>query len=238
MGCIGFSTGALALNDFRRALQMLRNKSVSAVELSALRQDELFPLVEHLDNLNLSRFKYISFHAPSYMDPNFESMALELLSQVACRKWPIIVHPDAMHTPSEWARLGEFLCIENMDKRKPIGQTAKDLSRIFDILPKASLCFDIGHARQVDPTMSTASAILWLFRERIAQIHVSEVNTQSKHDSLSVESILAYQKVAHFIPPDAPIILESRVKESEIEEEIQSALKALDTSDQLAIAGD
>jgi hypothetical protein len=31
---IGFSTGALAFGDFRRALSMLKDKPVSAVELS------------------------------------------------------------------------------------------------------------------------------------------------------------------------------------------------------------
>ena len=59
MKYIGFSTGALARNDFRRALQMLTGKNVSAVELSALRQDELVPLVEQLDHLDLSPFKYV-----------------------------------------------------------------------------------------------------------------------------------------------------------------------------------
>jgi hypothetical protein len=151
MRCIGFSTGALALGDFRRALQMLADKRVCAVELSALRQEELLPLVEALDSLELSAFDYVSFHAPSALERPFEQTALRFLERVASREWPIIVHPDAMFTPSEWARLGDCLCIENMDKRKPIGQTEKDLAGIFDILPCASLCFDIGHARQVDP---------------------------------------------------------------------------------------
>jgi hypothetical protein len=238
MRCIGFSTGALARNDFRKALQMLARKSVSAIELSALRQDELIPLVEQLDQLDLSQFRHISFHAPSSMDPSFESMALELLMPVAARQWPIIVHPDAMRTPLEWARLGHNLCIENMDKRKPIGQTAEDLSEIFKILPNASLCFDIGHARQVDPTMSEASAILRLFHDRIEQLHVSEVNTQSKHDALTLESILAFQRVSHLIPSDVPIILESRVEEWETEEEIRNALTALNPENRLAVAGD
>jgi hypothetical protein len=238
MKLIGFSTGALARNDFRRALQMLADKAVNAVELSALRQDELSPLVEQLEQLELDRFQYISFHAPSAIEQSFEPTALRLLKQVAARKWPIIVHPDAMHTPRDWANLGDCLCVENMDKRKPIGQTAKDLARIFEMLPNASLCFDIGHARQVDPTMSEAWAILQRFRDRIKQLHVSEVNTQSKHDSLSLESILAFQKVSHLVPASAPIILESRVEESEINEEIQSVLAALDPATQLAVAGD
>jgi hypothetical protein len=235
---IGFSTGALAAGDFRRALEMLADKKVNAVELSALRQNELAPLVGQLDQLDPSRFQYISFHAPSAMEQPFEQTALELLAQVAARKWPIIVHPDAMHTPLAWASLGDCLCIENMDKRKPIGQTAEDLARIFETLPNASLCFDIGHARQVDPTMMEAWSILQSFRGRIKQLHVSEVNTQSKHDPISLESVLAFQRVAHLLPADVPIILESRVEESEINEEIQNALAALSPASQLAVASD
>jgi hypothetical protein len=238
MRTIGFSTGALARGDFRAALHMLVGKNGSAVELSALRQEELAPLVGELDRLDLGNFEYVSFHAPSSMEPAFEAVALRLLEQVALRGWPIIVHPDAMYRRQEWARLGDRLCIENMDKRKPIGQTASDLADIFEDLPHACFCFDIGHARQVDPTMSEASAILHRFRARIQQLHVSEVNTQSKHDPLSLESILAFQRVSHLVPADAPIILESRVEESEINEEIQSALAALDPATQLAVAGD
>jgi hypothetical protein len=235
---IGFSTGALARGDFRAALRMLAGKKVSAVELSALRQEELAQLVDQIDRLDLGDFEYISFHAPSAMEPAFEALALRLLEQVAHRGWPIIVHPDAMCRRQEWARLGDMLCIENMDKRKPIGQTASDLADIFEDLPQASFCFDIGHARQVDPTMSEASTILQLFQNRIRQLHVSEVNTQSKHDPLSLESILAFQRVSHLVPADVPIILESRVEESEIDEEIQSALATLDPAGQLAVAGD
>jgi len=238
MRCIGFSTGALARNDFRKALQMLAGKKVSAVELSALRQDELVPLVEQLDSLDLSPFKYVSFHAPSAMERSFEPLALELLLQVAARKWPIVVHPNAMYNPSEWRGLGSCLCIENMDKRKPIGQTARNLAEIFETVPDASLCFDIGHARQIDPTMSEASAILHRFRDRIRQLHVSEVNTQSKHDPLSFESVLAFHKVSHLVPADVPVILESKVEESEINREIQSALNALSVDNLLALTGD
>ena len=238
MKCIGFSTGALARGDFHGALRMLSDKKVNAVELSALRQEELAPLVQQLGRLDLSRFRYISFHAPSAMEKSYEPAALALLEQVAARKWPIIVHPDAMHTPSAWACLGDCLCIENMDKRKPIGQTALDLAKFFEALPNARLCFDIGHARQVDPTMSEAWAILQRFRNRIKQLHVSEVNTQSKHDPISLESILAFQKVSQLVPADVPIILESRVEESEINEEIECALAALNPATQLTVAGD
>ena len=238
MRAIGFSTGALAKGDFSKALEMLSGRKLTAVELSALRQDELQLLVEQIETLDLSAFKYVSFHAPSSMERQFEPVALRLLDKVAKLGWPIIVHPDAMHTPKEWARLGKRLCLVNMDKRKPVGQTAEDLEKFFEILPDALLCFDIGHARQVDPTMSEAAAILSRFSDRIQQLHVSEVNTQSKHDRLSFESVLAFHRVSHLVPGDVPVILESRVEEGEIQEEITRATEALAPESRLAIAGD
>lgn len=238
MRSIGFSTGALARSDVRMALVMLRDKPVTAIELSALRQDELQPLVEQLDDLDLTRFQYTAFHAPSSIDPAFEPKAIRLLEEVASRGWPIITHPDAIHEPSEWARFGDILCIENMDKRKAIGQTARDLTKIFACLPEASFCFDMGHARQVDPTMSEATMILQTFRTRLKQLHVSEVNAQSKHDPLSFESMLAFNKVSHLVPATTPIILESRVAEKDIAEELAHAFQALNDDRALALAGD
>jgi len=55
---------------------------------------------------------------------------------------------------------------------------------------------------------------------------------------LSLESILAFQKVCQLVPPDVPMILESRVDEAEINEEIRSALAALNPAGQLAVVGD
>ncbi len=238
MKIIGFSTGALALRDYRKALQMLADKPVNAVELSALREDELEPLVDNLSSLDLEQYSYCSFHAPSAIDPSFEQRALELLDRVAERGWPIVVHPDAMHTPAAWAHFGDLLCIENMDKRKRIGQTAADLAIIFEVLPRASFCFDLGHVRQIDPTMSEATAILRRFRPRLRQLHVSEVNTQSKHDPLSLESAMAFQRVSHLLTPDTPVILESRVTEDRICEEIHHAIEALTPEAAFAVAGD
>jgi hypothetical protein len=217
---------------------MLAEKGVNAVELSALRQEELQPLVEDLDNLDLRKFRYVAFHAPSSLDPAFEVTAIQLLERVAARGWPIIVHPNAMYDSAAWAHFDHLLCIENMDKRKPTGQTAADLVRIFEVLPRASFCFDIGHARQVDPTMSEATAILQACHNRLKQLHVSEVNTQSKHDPLSLESMLAFQRVASLIPDDVPVILESRVDELHIAEELRRALESLTPNAVLAMAGD
>ena len=86
--------------------------------------------------------------------------------------------------------------------------------------------------------MSEATAILQVYCTRLKQLHVSEVNTQSKHDPLSLESTLAFQRVATLVPRDVPIIMESRVDERHISEELGRALESLTPNAFLAMAGD
>ncbi len=224
---IGFSTGALAYADFRRAIEMMRGKPVEAIELSALRQDELEPLLDALDSLDLGRFRYISIHAPSAFTAEREAPLWERLRAQAGRGWPIVLHPDAVRRDELWRELGSAACVENMDKRKPEGRTLQELERVFERFPDASFCFDIGHARQVDPTMTEATLILKRFASRLRQVHVSEVNTQSKHDRLSYVSEMGFQEVAHLIPEHIPLILETPVAESEMEAEIAKVRSAL-----------
>lgn len=176
---IGFSTGALAYADFRRGLAMTRRAGVAAVELSALRQPELIPLLDALDTVDLTGFGYISIHAPSCFEPTWETILVDRLLEQAWRKWPIVIHPDALGDFSLWRALGPQICVENMDKRKPVGRSARELAWIFQKLPDATLCFDIGHARQFDSTMTEAYLILREFGARLRQVHVSEVNTRS-----------------------------------------------------------
>ncbi|HXN47920.1 MAG TPA: hypothetical protein VN893_14835 [Bryobacteraceae bacterium] len=224
---IGFSTGALAYADFRRALRMLHSRAVAAVELSALRQPELQPLMESLDALDLSQFTYIAVHAPSRVEPAAEPEVVRSLLRVAERGWPVVLHPDAVHDYALWRQLGAALCVENMDRRKPHGRTAGELESVFERLPQASLCFDIGHARQVDSTMTEAYFILRTFGNRLRQVHVSEVNTRSTHDPLSFTSVLAFRQVAELIPENVPLILETPVCEGQIESEMAIVREAL-----------
>jgi hypothetical protein len=227
---IGFSTGALAFGDFRRALDMLRAHSVRAVELSALRQPELDPLRAAVSELDLSQFSYVAVHAPSRIEPATESQVVDCLLEFASRDWPIVAHPDAIGDYSLWRRLGALLCVENMDKRKPIARTVDELGVVFDRLPEAGLCLDLGHARQVDTTMTEAHMILRTYAARLRQVHVSEVNTRSKHDRLSYSSIMAFQRVAELIPETVPLIVESVIEEREIESELERVEEAFQVS--------
>jgi hypothetical protein len=224
---LGFSTGALALSDFRTALRMLQAQTVEAIELSAIREQELIPLLHALDDLDLSQFSYVSIHAPSYFSSEAEAGIFKELYEIRHRQWPIVVHPDTLHNFSLWRKLGDLLCIENMDKRKSAGRTVQELEFLFGEFPEASFCFDIGHARQVDTSMIEAYRMLKKFSSRLRQVHISEVNAQNKHDRLSFVSVLGFQEVTHLIPPSTPVIIESVVSENEIGAEICRVRKAL-----------
>jgi hypothetical protein len=236
MTLLGFSTGALAFGDFDRALKMLEGRSVNAVELSALRIHELPHLVSARDRLDLRQFQYISVHAPSWFREKEEQGVIELLSHFVPYAWPIVLHPDAIHNIDLWAqaRFGNLLCIENMDKRKAKGRTVTELETIFDCLPDAGLCFDIAHARQVDSSMTEAHRLLQAFGHRLRQIHISEVNTSSKHDRISRGAVRTFKEVSHLIPPTVPVILETPVAEADIEEELKRASESLTSNNSVA----
>ena len=71
---------------------------------------------------------------------------------------------------------------------------------------------------------------------KLRQVHVSEVNTRSKHDCLSYASILAFREVAHLIPEDVPLILETPVLEKDIEAETEKVREALPTNNRTTMA--
>jgi hypothetical protein len=227
---IGFSTGAIAKGDFRCAVQRLRDCRIDAIELSALRIGELQPLLRALPALDLLSFRFVSIHAPSQFDQKVEQMVVEELAKHG-QELPVVVHPDVIFTPRFWTRLGGRLLIENMDKRKPRGRTVLELRDIFKELQEAKFCFDIGHARQVDPSMTEAVLILHEFGCKLAEVHISEVNTSSRHDPISTTAVRAFQSIANYIPENIPIIIESLIDEgqSDIPTELESAREALRT---------
>jgi hypothetical protein len=227
----GFSTGALAKGDFRSALQMLRGIQTKVVELSALRQSELPELAGGFKDLDLKSFSYISVHAPSSIKPDGETEVVDRLKIFRDTKWPIVVHPDTIRDTGLWKDLSDQLCIENNDLRKPFGRKVAELKEVFSCLPEATFCCDLGHARQVDPTMSEAAELLKTFATRLRQLHVSEVNTRSTHERISAAAAKAFSKIYHLIPDEVPVILETPVSADDIESEIEQVRNALPSQD-------
>jgi hypothetical protein len=219
---IGFSTGALAFGDFRKALTLLSAEPCPAVELSALRDVELPTLMAAVDNLEISRYRYVSVHAPSKFRTMKEADIAKALLPCIDRGWPVILHPDAIGDHGYWRDFGRLICLENMDKRKASGRTADELARHFDLLPEASLCLDLGHARQVDPTFGIARQILRRYGNRLTQMHLSELDATCHHARLSMATVWAVREIASQIP-DAPVILESVIPAGEISRELAMA---------------
>jgi hypothetical protein len=217
---LGYSTGAVAFGDFRLGLERLRPFQLEAVELSALRESELRPLANAMGTLDLGGYSYIAFHAPSRFAPEQEPAIAEAVQSLSDRCDAAIVHPDAMHNGRLWKSLGDLLCFENMDKRNRIGRTADELATLFAAFPDAHLCFDLGHAWQMDHTMTEALQILRRFRDRIRQLHVSEVNTKSEHVPLTLTTVTAFRRLLDLLP-DVPWILEAVTAPDKIGDEIQ-----------------
>ena len=225
---IGFSTGAVAGGDFSSALALLANQpGIDSIELSALRLHEVEPLLRAIPAMGLHRYSYISFHAPSSFLAEEEAPLVAALTQFVPKDWPIVLHPDTIHDASLWSALGNRVAIENMDRRKATGRTARELHSIFSPLPDARLCFDIGHARQCDTSMAESYRILEAYGSRLAQLHVSEVNSASQHDPITYATKLGFQSIAHLIPAHIPLIIESRVSQDEIPKEIETVLESL-----------
>lgn len=235
MEFIGFSTGALALSDFRRGVELQRDHKVNAIELSALREDELSGLINSIDSLDLSQFTYRSFHAPSRLTSLSNAELVERLRPVADKGFCIVVHPDIIDDFGSWRTLGTSILLENMDQRKKVCRTAREMAEYFVQLPESRFCFDIGHARQVDPTMSIAVDLLMRFRKRLAEIHVSEVNWSCRHVSISTASALAYSKIASLIPHTTPVIIESLIPSDQIDKELRTVRRCLQNDQPFAI---
>ncbi len=226
---IGFSTGALARANFRLGLEMIGAAGIKVVELSALREAEVRPLLEALDEIRAMDFEYVSVHAPSSYQKGNEEALIEALRRGVPEEWNVILHPDAVDRLERWAALGKRLLIENMDKRKTTGRFVRELEEVFEVLPAARFCFDVAHARQVDTTMWEASRLLEAFGDRLAQVHISELSSSSRHHRLSIPAVWRIQRVAGLIPEDVPIIIEAPVGADEMANEVSRCREALQT---------
>lgn len=207
----GFSTGAIAKDDVNAALACLSETDANAIEVSALRMSELNPVIAALPFAGQRQFFHRSFHAPSRFSVEDEPFVISRLLELRNRGWRIVVHPDTLHTPQRWRALGSALLVENMDKRKPVGQTARDFDHIFEQLPEAGLCLDLAHARQVDPSMVEAYRLVKRHNGKIREVHLSDLNARSAHVPLNLPALEAYREVAALIPRNAPVILETPV---------------------------
>src|ERR1700761_494603 len=98
---VGFSTGAISLGDFNRALELLETQPADSIELSALRVEEIAPLIKAIPTLKLAKYRNISIHVPSAFSREEECKIAGLIWDLPV-EWPLILHPDTIHNFSVW----------------------------------------------------------------------------------------------------------------------------------------
>jgi hypothetical protein len=219
---IGFSTGAVAPGNIRQAMAILAPYPVTAVELSALRLEELPDVLVSLNEPWLQKMQYVSFHAPSRWKPLTDRELIAQLQPMIDKGWPIIIHPDAINDWDAWARLGKQLVVENMDGRKPMGRTVEELETVYARLPEARFCFDIGHAHQLDSTQQLGRKLLTSFGDRLTEVHWSMVSDSYAHQPVTMAMGKEFGVLLKSCPT-TPIILETPVVAATLAEQWQLA---------------
>jgi hypothetical protein len=230
MDKIGFSTGSLTKGDAAAAFRLLEPFALGCVELSALRLHELAGLLACLPELPLTGYNHISIHAPSKFTALDEPAIVRALLPAASCGWLVVIHPDVIHDPRLWAPFGNRLAIENMDVRKPIGRTVEELRPIFARLPDAAFCFDIAHAQQCDASMLEATRLLDAFSGRLAEVHVSQLDANSRHTRLTRSGREGCLRIADRLPLEVPVIVEAPVSRAEMDAELHASLEAIGRS--------
>lgn len=207
---VGCSTGFMheQRGDWPELVRRAAAQAPFAVELAALSEPELPGLVRYLESGPSLPFLFTSVHAPSKQRRIPELDLVNMLDRLP--RWidAVVVHPDSIGDMRLYRALGRRLVIENMDPRKPAGQTAEELTPFFDELPEAGLCFDVAHAKAVDPTMEEGGRILDEFGDRLRHVHLSSLDENchhvplTKHDESLFASLLSRCR-------DVPWILEA-----------------------------
>ena len=185
---LGASTGYMAdqRGDWFRQVELAREVSPFAIELSALSEPELPSLIEFLDSGPNLPFRYVSIHGPSKNLLGDEKKLVAELATLAKHANAVVMHPDTIEDPSIYRDLGHKLLLENMDARKQSGRYPQELAPLFDQLPDAGFCLDVPHAWSIDQTMEVAGELLDAFGSRLRHVHLSSLSPDLHHVPLTV----------------------------------------------------
>lgn len=207
---VGASTGYMVDNrgDWPRLVDEASRVSSFAVELTALAEEELSPLLDFLANDPPLPFRYVSVHGPSKDRKMSEEELVAKLAELPPFVDAIVLHPDQIEDPSLYLPLGSRLLIENMDSRKSSGQRGPELEELFEALPMAGFCFDVAHVWSVDQTMATGEELLDRFTSRLKQVHLSSMSESLSHIPLQAEQQTLFMPLLSRCS-DVPWILEA-----------------------------
>lgn len=224
---IGFPTGKLDGTDISGTVARNASVCADALEYSALRFHELHGIIGQVLKEPVVDGRRYSFHAPANYSAAEETEIVPVLKMLP-RDWPIILHPDSIKDWTLWEEFGEQLLLENMDLRKHFGTSVADMWEALHRLPEAKMCFDIGHARQVDRSLRLALSMYYEFHTVIREIHMSQVLPTGAHTSLNKEVMEDFVRVLSYdLLPLCPIILETVLQPEKMADDLLLVLDNL-----------
>lgn len=214
---IGFSNGNFYKlysnkNDrFKpKFIEYFKANNANAIELHYSNESAIDYLL-NVSDLKMLDFDFISIHAPSVAYSNNISSnkilsKLELVSK-KLKIDNIVFHPDKI---IDWKVFRKYenlpISIENMDNQKDFGRTIKDIKSILDKYP-FRLTLDLQHCFVNDYSMKLAVDFQKIFKDRIAEYHLSGSDESFNHHPLyktkqdEIIDSLKYKNI--------PIIIES-----------------------------
>lgn len=216
---LGFSTGTFYRHcDTAEALQVFKNNNISVVELGFLKPETIMDdsLLEQITPELLKNFEYVSLHAPKfvYKDNEQTKSIFERIERInSIRKLDAVVfHPDLVEDFDIFNQVGFQVAFENMDNRKKIFKTPRELENLVSKNEKFNAVLDLNHVYVNDNTMSLAEEFHKTIEDKLVEYHIS--GYKELHDPLyltkQLEIINAIQR------KDIPIIVESVLSLNEI----------------------
>jgi sugar phosphate isomerase/epimerase len=203
---IGFSTGDLLDIDYplQKALDNMRKIGANAVEFKIGDHYQYF--WNSIDSLDFDGFDSISIHGPKFSKIGREHKRifnyLEKIHQKIELGW-VVFHPDEIDK-KDLVGYNFPIAIENNDWNKKSG---KDIEELKDLFSEKNVKFvmDVNHCFTLDKSMSTASAMADVFKNKLCGVHVSGIETLPHEPLYKTKQI----DIINAVPRNVPIIIES-----------------------------
>lgn len=203
---IGFSTGDLLDVDYplQKALDNMRNIGANAVEFKI--GDHYQKFWKSIDALDLGGFCSVSIHGPKFSKIKrghrevFEY--LDKIHQKIDLAW-VVFHPDEISI-NDLEGCKFPVAIENNDWSKGSGKNVEDLE-VFFSQKDLKFILDVNHCFTLDKSMSTATAMIDVFQDRLCGVHVSGVETLPHEPLYKTKQV----NILKAVPQNVPIIIES-----------------------------
>jgi hypothetical protein len=191
---IGVATEVFAEREWPALVACAVDWSRAAVELSALNAADLDSIAAFLRR-SPPQVPYLSLHAPVALERGGEERLVARLAEIRSCVAAIVQHPHLVQEPAAFATMGDRLVLENMDARKDSGRDVAELAPYFDALPEAGFCLDVAHVKTIDPELKLAHELLDRFGTRLRELHVSGIDGDCNHVSLTIDAVESYADV-------------------------------------------